>query len=193
MADPILSGLDGETVVSDPVKKARTCAIKEHGKQMYGDQPYIAHLDAVHDLLVGYGVQEEAVRVAAYLHDILEDTEYPFWKLLTEHGFAASEVVIFCTDEKGPSRRVRKQLTYDRIREFLDKKREGSRETIIRCVLVKLADRVSNIRNCVANNPRLLDMYLKEKKAFKDALLLSPSKSTPQLDLMWAEYDRLLG
>jgi (p)ppGpp synthase/HD superfamily hydrolase len=223
MADSILSGLDGETTVSDPVQKARACAIKEHGEQMYGKHPYVYHLDAVHDLLIEYGVKEETVLVAAYLHDLLEDTEYPFWKMLTEHGFAASKIALFCTDEKGPSRRIRKQLTYERIREVLDKPREGSRDVNIRCVLVKLADRLSNIRNCMGPkavavkpcyrkmhaslqqcegclyekpcgaNPGLLDMYRKEQKAFKAALILPPSKSTPQLDQMWAEYEQLLG
>jgi hypothetical protein len=74
----------------------------------------------------------------------------------------------------------------------LDKKREGREAVNTRCVLVKLADRLANIRECVKNNPRLLDMYLKEQDTFKAALIMTPSQTSPVLERMWAEYDQLL-
>jgi len=63
---------------------AREFAIQKHGDQKYGDQPYVVHLDHVHEVLSRYypGIMQ-AYRDAAYLHDVLEDTETTVEETLT--------------------------------------------------------------------------------------------------------------
>lgn len=46
------------------IQKAREFAVKAHGGQMYGSAPYAVHLDAVAEILSGYG--ELAVYAAEY-------------------------------------------------------------------------------------------------------------------------------
>ena len=56
------------------VEEARDFAIKRHGEQLYGNEPYIVHLDHVHEVGLRFGTTIEE-QCADYLHDILEDTE----------------------------------------------------------------------------------------------------------------------
>ena len=53
---------------------AREFATKAHGKQMYGAQPYVAHLDQTVALLVENDpTTAEDIIAAGFLHDVLED------------------------------------------------------------------------------------------------------------------------
>jgi len=59
--------------------KAREFAIKAHGDQLYGKQPYVHHLDMVsailHDMQRGGWCIPHESFVAVWLHDVLEDTD----------------------------------------------------------------------------------------------------------------------
>ena len=170
------------------VYEARDVAMAAHGGQRYGSHPYVVHLDDVHHVLAEFHVDDEATHIAAYLHDTLEDTKLTSDKIEQLFGDIVSETVAFCTDEDGPSRRIRKRDTYARIRAFIDL---TPQPRIIRGVLVKVADRLANIRACYReSNPELLEMYRKEKDTFRAALQLAVPHA--QLDPMWAEYDHLL-
>ncbi|MFA6234650.1 MAG: hypothetical protein WC824_10770, partial [Bacteroidota bacterium] len=60
--------------MDERLHKAREFAIKAHGDQKYGDQPYVVHLDAVKDLVLGYNCDNlRRATDGAFLHDILED------------------------------------------------------------------------------------------------------------------------
>ena len=54
---------------------AKAFAIKAHGEQRYGDLLYAAHLAAVEEVLLRFGFRDEALLNAAWLHDVVEDTE----------------------------------------------------------------------------------------------------------------------
>lgn len=56
------------------VAVARAFAISLHGDQMYGDKPYVVHLDAVVQALVEHGYTEPDLLIAALMHDVVEDT-----------------------------------------------------------------------------------------------------------------------
>ena len=63
--------------MTEEVKRAREFAIKAHGDQMYGDEPYIVHLDEVAGILHEFGIMETIFTnayIVAYLHDTIEDT-----------------------------------------------------------------------------------------------------------------------
>ena len=138
-------------------KKARDFAIKAHGGQMYGSLPYTAHLDAVATIVKEYG---EAAEVIAYLHDVVEDTDVELDEIASEFGAFVSGCVAIVTDEPGASRKERKIKTYQKMSHV-----SGEEELAL---LVKAADRLANVRSCMAGgNTRLMATYRSEFPVFK--------------------------
>jgi (p)ppGpp synthase/HD superfamily hydrolase len=158
-------------------QQAREFAIKAHGDQKYGDQPYSVHLDAVAALAAPYG--NDAV-VVAYLHDAVEDTPTTPQQIETEFGAKVAACVALLTDEPGANRKERKAKTYAKLATV-------SGETEL-ALIVKAADRLANVRACVANNlERLWNVYHSEHSAFKSAAFREGL-----CDPLWSELDRLL-
>lgn len=180
----------------------RDFAIKAHGTQQYGDQPYVVHLDQVWAVLQEHGYTDSFYRQGAYIHDIIEDCtiKEPDGSLnmvmeqRLEEAVGYSPILMyvakFCTDEEGPNRKTRKALTYERCRRQIIQDYRGSIPfpSVPIAVRVKVADRLANLRNCLATKSDLIGMYRKERQAFRDALYVAG-----MCDSMWAEYDRLLG
>lgn len=143
--------------------KARNFAIQAHHGQKYGQvHPYEYHLDAVVSLLLSVGYDEPTILMAAYLHDVLEDTAATSEDLRIA-GFPEDVIrgVQFCTDEPGLNRKDRKSKTYARVK--------VSKDPI--GVVVKFADRIANMQEGAANNPKLFAMYQRESEHFLDAYL----------------------
>ncbi|WP_090729299.1 HD domain-containing protein [Neptunomonas qingdaonensis] len=137
--------------------KARDFAIRAHGDQMYGSLPYTAHLDAVAMIVKEYG---EAAEVIAYLHDVVEDTDVGIDEIASEFGAFVSDCVAIVTDEPGKSRKERKIKTYRKMASV-----SGEEELAL---LVKAADRLANMRSCMAGgNARLMATYRSEFPVFK--------------------------
>lgn len=171
-------GKHGEVTLEDAVSGARAFAIKAHGDQKYSDEPYIGHLDHVVSILREYGFQSADLIDAAYLHDVLEDTEITYDNLL-ESGFSAltCQLVQAVTDEPGKNRRERKAATYPKIAGWTD------------ATILKLADRIANSRR--ASEPgkeTYMKMYAKEYAAFRRALY----RDTPATIRMWVALDALM-
>lgn len=159
---------------------AREFAIQAHGAQKYGDLPYYMHLDdtvtALHDLWWRmYGVKsapEHDLVSIAYLHDVLEDTKTTAWEIESYFGEYVANAVLLLTDPPGKNRRERKLLLYAKLKHA---------HWYIR--LVKLADRVANVRASRSSNPKLYSMYVKERSEFKEAVY------SPELDKAWSVYE----
>jgi (p)ppGpp synthase/HD superfamily hydrolase len=168
-----------------PVETARDLAIAAHGTQTYGQQPYRVHLAEVADICATLGFDEPEVLAAAWLHDVVEDTETTDDDLA---GFTALTrfIVGFCTDEPGPSRAVRKRATYRRMRHSMS---TVDPEWATRAAAVKLSDRAANLRACVrTDHQRLLAVYRGEH----ETLFLTLYNGDPRLEALWAELDRLV-
>lgn len=137
--------------------KAREFALKHHSEQKYGEHPYVVHLDAVANLVQQYG---ETAVVIAYLHDVVEDTNINIREIEKEFGALVADCVAVLTDEPGKDRKERKEKTYSKMALVCG-------ETEI-ALLVKAADRLANMRACVAENKeRLLALYKEEYPVFK--------------------------
>ena len=73
------------------VERAKEFAIKAHGKQKYGKLPYEYHLQQVVNKLMlwkdydSFDVTDECL-AAAWLHDVLEDTDTTHSQLYQEFG-----------------------------------------------------------------------------------------------------------
>jgi (p)ppGpp synthase/HD superfamily hydrolase len=142
------------------VTDAREFALKAHGDQKYGEHPYIFHLDAVVNILDRYAPD---VRIIGYLHDVLEDTKKTEDDIKKEFGEFIAKCVYFVTDESGHNRQIRKIKTYKKLK-FIPAEYE-------KALIVKAADRLTNIESCIIEGRiSLLKMYMKESYAFKDAV-----------------------
>lgn len=156
--------------VQEKVMHARAFAICAHGGQKYGDKPYVVHLDAVAEIVrsVVEDTENAWIEIVAYLHDVVEDTEVTVEQIRNEfdlpYNTAVSQAVSYLTDEPGQNRKERKRKTYAKLKAL-----SGPYE-YVPC-LVKLADRLANVRECVAQqNKDLLKMYQKEHALFREAV-----------------------
>lgn len=158
------------------VEKAKNFAITAHWGQMYGKLPYLHHLDAVANICKSYNLPLFVV-AAAYLHDVVEDTDVHANQISEKFGYEVATLVYAVTDEEGTNRKERKAKTYPKILAHP----YG--------VHLKLADRIANLRSCqTAKNSSMFDMYCKEAPGFEDKL------RTPGVaDDMWAELDSIYG
>jgi guanosine-3',5'-bis(diphosphate) 3'-pyrophosphohydrolase len=157
--------------------KARTFAVNAHGDQMYGEKPYIYHLDKVAILLVDFG---EDAQIIGYLHDVLEDTKINYAEIERNFGSLVADCVSLLTDELGSSRAERKAKTYANLALV-----EGSYKLAL---IVKTADRLANVDECVTqNNQKLLSMYRQEHIKFKEAVYRSNL-----CDGLWLLLDSLI-
>lgn len=170
------------------VKQARDLAIKWHGEQKYGDKPYVAHLDAVYETLMLCGdIHHFAekwrlrVEILAYLHDILEDTRIPEKEILD--AFGNDEWILDAlrlVTGKGSNRKERVAYT--------NKKLGGIGTRFELAIIVKIADRLSNVTECITTkNYALFNMYKKEYKEFKNAVYMAR-----MCDKMWYILDYML-
>ncbi|HVH40805.1 MAG TPA: HD domain-containing protein [Labilithrix sp.] len=154
-------------------------AVRAHGDQKYGDDPYVVHLDEVAALCAPYGEMAEAI---GYLHDTMEDTDLTRDEIEAELGAVVADCVEALTDAHGANRKERKRLTYARMAAV-------DAATDLRLTLVaKAADRLANLRRCVKDSNRpLLEMYRKEHPDFRRAVF------RPGLnEALIAEIDRIV-
>jgi guanosine-3',5'-bis(diphosphate) 3'-pyrophosphohydrolase len=158
-------------------EQARAFAVAAHGEQRYGAHPYAHHLDAVAAIARPYG---EAAVVAAYLHDTVEDTRATLAEVESQFGAHMAACVALLTDAPGTDRKERKAKTYAKLAQV-----GGSLEIAL---VVKVADRLANVRACVHDsNERLLQVYRGEHEVFRRAAY-RPALCEP----LWHELDALL-
>lgn len=148
-----------------------------HKFQRYGCFPFYAHVADVARIVSPYG--DEAI-IVALLHDIVEDTSITIDEIKEEFGDFISRCVEFVTDPDGENRKVRKAKAYEIYKSIP--------EYYNIALIVKVADRLSNVRACIKNNCNdLLSMYCKEHENFR--------KSAYRKDLcdeLWNELNSLV-
>lgn len=150
-------------VMSPSFLRALTFAADKHRDQRRKDSrqtPYINHPIQVANILPNEaGVVDEVVLMAALLHDTVEDTDTTFDELEQHFGKTVRDIVSEVTDDKSLPKAVRKQYQIDHAPHLSD-----------RAKLVKLADKISNVRSIVDAPPaswpiERLDNYLNWGKA----------------------------
>ena len=121
-------------------------AAYKHRRQRRKDKeasPYINHPIALARVLsVEVGLSDPVLLAAAVLHDTLEDTETTFEELKERFGAQVASIVLEVTDDKTLPKKERKRL---QIRHAAHLSR--------RAKLVKLADKICNIRDVAASPP----------------------------------------
>ncbi|MBI2373766.1 MAG: bifunctional (p)ppGpp synthetase/guanosine-3',5'-bis(diphosphate) 3'-pyrophosphohydrolase [Deltaproteobacteria bacterium] len=141
------------------VLKAAAFASERHRAQRRKDQaasPYINHPLALAALLANEGrVSDEITLAAALLHDTLEDTQTSFTELVAEFGEPVAKVVEEVTDDKTLPKALRKKLQIEHASRISD-----------RAKLVKLADKICNLRDVHSSPP--VDWPVERRREYFD-------------------------
>ncbi len=135
--------IEGDLIL---VLHAASFAADRHRHQRRKDaaaSPYINHPLGLADILAREGgVSDPVVLAAALLHDTIEDTETTLDELEARFGKKVAAIVAEVTDDKSLSKEERKLLQIAKA---------PSKSTDAK--LVKLADKISNLRDLVASPP----------------------------------------
>jgi (p)ppGpp synthase/HD superfamily hydrolase len=117
----------------------------EFARRAHGDQqrptgvPYLEHLlEALQVLVEGAGVTDPDVLIAAVLHDVLEDTDVAADAVASHFGARVAELVEWVTIPAARPGEDRAEVKAAALRRLAGAPRDA--------VLVKLADRVSNVQ-----------------------------------------------
>ncbi len=128
------------------VLKASHFAAQKHKDQRRKGKdaaPYINHpIDLAQLLWHTAQVRDPIVIAAALLHDTVEDTDTTFDDIEREFGSNVKAVVAEVTDDKSLPKTVRKQKQIDHAPHLSDRAR-----------LVKLADKISNLKDILREPP----------------------------------------
>ena len=128
------------------IMEAASFAAERHRTQRRKDaeaSPYINHPLALASLLAGEGgVTDATVLAAALLHDTVEDTETSPDEIAERFGADVAAIVAEVTDDKSLHWTERKRLQVVKAASKSD-----------RAKLVKLADKVCNLRDLAATPP----------------------------------------
>ncbi len=121
-------------------------AADKHRRQRRKDaeaSPYINHPIALARVLsVEAGLTDPVLLAAAVLHDTLEDTETSFEELRERFGKTVASVVLEVSDDKTLDKAERKRLQI-----------EHAAGISRRAKLVKLADKICNVRDVASSPP----------------------------------------
>jgi hypothetical protein len=88
-----VGGVGGVGAVGGAVAKALDFAVKAHGNQKYGTEPYAVHLREVMTSATRLGFSDDKFQIAAALHDVIEDTNVDKAGIGRAFGKETAEVV----------------------------------------------------------------------------------------------------
>jgi len=131
-------------------------AAHKHRAQRRKDKeasPYINHPIALADVLVNEGGVDDPVALcAAVLHDTIEDTETSYEELQERFGKEIADVVMEVTDDKTLLKAERKERQVTHAPHLSQRAR-----------LVKLADKICNLRDIASNPPATWPLERKQE------------------------------
>ena len=137
--------------------RAVAFAAEKHRDQRRKDadaSPYINHPIALANVLANEGdIANEDVLIAALLHDTIEDTQTSEEELKKEFGGKIASIVIEVTDDKSLPKAERKLQQI-----------EHASHSSIEAKLVKLADKICNLRDMLCSPPK--DWHLERRQEY---------------------------
>jgi len=164
--------------------KALAFAAHKHRDQRRKDpaaSPYINHPIALADVLVNEGgVTDVEVLCAALLHDTVEDTDTTEQELAAAFGPRVARIVAEVTDDQALSKAERKRLQV-----------EHAGSLSLEAKLVKLADKICNLRDVAERAPASWDLarrreYFDWAKRVVDGLRGSHARLEAAFDAVYA-------
>jgi len=141
--------------------KALAFAARKHRDQRRKDaeaSPYINHPIALADLLVNEGgVHDLEVLCAALLHDTIEDTATTGAELEAEFGARIAGIVAAVSDDKALPKAERKRAQVEHAAQLRASRAGMPRDLGHAAMLVKLADKICNLRDVDEHPPTSWD------------------------------------
>ncbi len=134
-----------------PLKALKFATIKHRGQLDDTNKPYIIHPCQVVDILRKVAPNDENLLCAGYLHDTIEDTKTTYEELVGEFGQDVADLVMEVTHEGS---KEKKGYYFPRL-----KTQRG--------IMLKFADRLSNISRMEAWDEERKAHYLKRSKFWK--------------------------
>ena len=165
------------------ILKAIRFSAEKHSDQRRKDSkasPYINHPIGVAETLWSVaGVRDEALLVAAILHDTIEDTDTTKEEIETEFGEEVLSLVLEVTDDKSLPKETRKQLQV-----------EHAPHKSKRAKLLKIADKINNIRDIIKSPPENWSLERRQEYLLWSERVVAGLRGvSPQLEKF---YDELL-
>ncbi len=117
------------------------------GQTRVSGEPYITHPVAVAEILADLRLDAETM-IAAILHDALEDTSYAREAMVAEFGASVTELVEGVTKLDKMHFASRQEAQAESFRKML-----MAMARDLRVILIKLADRLHNMRTLTAKDP----------------------------------------
>lgn len=152
-------------MTSTIMEAAQFAAMAHAGqKRKYNDFPYITHPARVAGrTAILPGATEEMV-MAAYLHDVIEDTKYTFEDLKEKFGDIVAEYVLELTGVSkdryaGHNRAFRKEREIEYLRIVSPEAKK-----------IKMLDRIDNLNEILGADKGFIRLYAAESKALVDAI-----------------------
>lgn len=165
--------------------EAREFAARAHRGQKYGSKPYTFHLSAVCDVVHDFGPQGP-LSVAAWLHDVVEDTDVTREEVAERFSAVVADLVWAVTGV-GESRAERNKDAYAKVVAH-----SRSAPPRAPAAKLKLADRIANAEQSRKDNPRVYAMYCKEQPGFlamiEEALGAEAFASDPMVERLRAAF-----
>ena len=124
-----------------------TACMAHYGQKRRDGSPYVTHCVAAADITVDMGLDEDSI-VAALLHDVIEDTNLTHADIARQFGEPVADIV------EGVTKLTRVQYTSKE-----DEQMENLRKMLmamakdIRVILIKIADRLHNMRTMAYQTP----------------------------------------
>ena len=138
----------GHSLDLDRIRAAYEMAKRGHeGQKRKDGSPYLTHCVATAEIAVDFGLDEDSI-VAALLHDTIEDTGITHEEIERRFGSAVADIV------DGVTKLTRVQYTSKE-----DEQMENLRKMLmamakdIRVILIKIADRLHNMRTMAYQSP----------------------------------------
>ena len=151
--------------MQDLIRKAADFAQKAHGtidqRRKYTGEPYIVHPAKVAEI-VSSVTSDEVTIVAAWLHDVVEDTPVSIDKIESEFGVEVATLVSDVTKVVDAAEISRARAVEINIAHV------GKGDS--RAKTVKLADVIHNLSDIADQNPEFAGMYVLEKEKLLEVL-----------------------
>jgi (p)ppGpp synthase/HD superfamily hydrolase len=141
-------------------------------------EPYLNHLVEVAELVTASSqTLDTELVMAAFLHDVIEDTSVTLQELKNLFGSDVANLVAEVTDDKSLSKEMRKHLQV-----------QTAPNKSVRAQTLKLADKISNLRSILASPPQ--GWNLERRQQYFDWARQVVSGIQSPNSFLKAEFDR---
>ena len=164
--------------VEQVLAAAQYAAEKHAGHKRKGGEPYVNHLiEVAHLVSTALAEPDANLLMAALLHDAIEDVGVTAEDLTDRFGQDVTDLVLEVTDDKSLPKEVRKRLQI-----------EHAPKLSVRAQVIKLADKISNLRSILTSPPRGWD-YERKQQYFEWGKQVVDGLSAPNPALK-AEFEK---